>query len=97
MRRYVTEEQLTKLANAHNAVSGTLDYAKYLMCMEYKYVKEGKWTPWTYVSWSIPTPKNNNEYYFKKVKDNIYIMIEYYGGEMERYIVTPAVKELLNL
>ena len=64
--------------------------------MEYKYLKNDKWTGWKFVSWTIPTVLVNNTYYFKTVRGKLYIMIDR-ENEVERYEVTPAVKELLGV
>ena len=96
MNKKVTNKQLNTIAMAHKAVCGTVNYTKYLMCMEYKYKKDDKWTGWKFVSWTIPTVLVNNTYYFKTVKGKLYIMIDR-ENEVERYEVTPAVKDLLGI
>lgn len=96
MKKMVTDAQLNIIANAHKAVLGTTNYTKYLMSMEYKYLKNDKWTGWKFVSWTIPTVLVNNTYYFKTVRGKLYIMIDR-ENEVERYEVTPAVRELLGM
>ena len=97
MKKMVTNEQIQKIINAHESVLGTTNYNKYLMCMEYKYKKnDNKWTPWKFVAWTVPMTGNRTDYYFKTVKDKLYIMINY-ADEVERYEITPAVKELLGI
>lgn len=98
MKKVLTEEQLKTIINAQESVRGTLDYCKYDMCYEYKYRKNGKWTPWTYITWTIPMYGNANDYYFKTVKDKLYIINECPSQrEIYRYEVTPAVRELLGM
>lgn len=97
MKKVLTEEMYSTLVNTHKSVLGTDDYAKYLMCCEYKRHKEdGEWTPWIYMGWYVPTMGNANTYYLKSVKDKLYIMHEWRDG-IERYEVTPAVRELWNM
>ena len=96
MKKIVTDMQINAIAEAHTSVMGTTNYTKYLMPMEYKYLKKDKWNGWKFVSWTIPTALVNNTYYFKTVRGKLYIMVDR-ENEVERYEVTPAVKELLGI
>lgn len=96
MEKKVTKAQIEAIVNAHEASVGTTNYAKYEMCLEYKYLRDGKWTSWKYVAWTVPTVGVNNKYYFKTVRGKLYIMRDCFDN-VERYEVTPAVKELLNI
>ena len=100
MRKMVTNEQIQKIVDANETVCGTVNYMKYSMCCEYKYKEtDNKWSAWKYVAWTIPygTGKFVN-YYFKTVRGKLYIMAENtYNNEIERYEVTPVVKELLGM
>lgn len=100
MRKIVTDEQIQKIIDANETVCGTVNYTKYSMCCEYKYKKtDNNWSAWKYVAWTIPYSTGKfAKYYFKTVKGKLYIMAECeYMGEIERYEVTPAVKELLDI
>ena len=99
MKKILTEEQLCKLINAHEQVLGTNNYTQYQMCLECKYLINGKWTPWKFVCWTIPLTGNVKDYYFKSVKNKLYLMHEGYDchDEVERYEVTPAVRELWGM
>ena len=98
MKKMVTEVQRKVIEEAHESVLGTTNYTKYLMCMERKYRKDGKWTHWIFMKWTVPSVCFPGTYYFKSIKDKLYIMRDYPDGNgVERYEVTPAVKELLNI
>lgn len=100
MKKMVTAEQLKAIINANESVCGTVDYMKYSMCCEYKYKGiDNKWSAWKYVAWTIPYGTGKFvKYYFKTVRGKLYIMVENkYDNEIERYEVTPAVKELLGI
>ena len=51
------------------------------------------------MEWTIPQGTSKFvKYYWKTVRGKLYIMTECeYMGEIERYEVTPAVKELLGI
>lgn len=100
MRKVVTDEQILAIIRANEAVCGTVDYMKYSMCCEYKYKKiNNEWSAWKYVAWTIPHGTGKYvKYYFKTVRGKLYIMAECeYDSEVERYEVTPTVKELLKI
>ena len=100
MRKIVTDEQIQAIIKANESVCGTVDYTKYSMCCEYKYREiNNKWSAWRYVAWTIPYGTGKFvKYYFKTVRGKLYIMAESkYDNEIERYEVTPAVKELLSI
>lgn len=100
MRNIVTDEQIIAIIKANESVCGTVDYMKYSMCCEYKHRKiDNTWSAWKYVAWTIPYGISKFvKYYWKTVRGKLYIMAESkYDNEIERYEVTPAVKELLGI
>lgn len=100
MRKIVTDEQIMAIIKANETVCGTVDYRKYYMCCEYKHKEiDNTWSAWKYVAWTIPYGISKFvKYYWKTVRGKLYIMTECeYMGEIERYEVTPAVKELLGI
>ena len=100
MRKIVTDDQILAIIKANESVCGTADYMKYSMCCEYKHREiDNTWSAWKYITWTIPHGTSKFvEYYFKTVRGKLYIMAECeYMGEIERYEVTPAVKELLDI
>jgi hypothetical protein len=107
-KQYVTKEMLHKLHEANEATRGTYEWRKYHMCWECKYYRNGRWTNWKFIMWTIPS---DSEYYFKKKGDRLYIMGEIPQAEtiathtigeciereIERYEVTDAVRELWGI
>ena len=100
MRKIVTDERIQTIIKANESVCGTVNYMKYSMCCEYKHKEiDNTWSAWKYVAWTIPYGTGKFvKYYFKTVRGKLYIMAENkYDNEIERYEVTPAVKELLGI
>lgn len=97
MKKMVTNEQIQKIINAHESVLGTDNYNKYLMPLEWKYKKDNKWTGWKFIAWTVPARIKDTMIYFKTIKDRTYMMIECNTDEIERYEITPTVKELLGI
>lgn len=100
-KRYLTEEELNKIIQAHDSLVGTTEYRKYHMCLEFKMKINGKdkWTKWEYCAWGIP---QTTQYYFKKLNGKLYLMSEihkdqYDNEDVERYEVTDEVKKLLQI
>lgn len=99
--REITREELDKITEANEKVKGTDEYGKYYMPCEFKIKKDGRWKRWILSCWGAPVFRKGT-YYLKIIKDNTYIISEEYDDgwgylEVERYGVTDAVKELLNL
>lgn len=101
MPRTITENQLKTLREAYESTLGTADYTKYLMCTEYKRKENNKWTRWYFLGWYIPTTGAAEDFYVKPVGNKLYLMREccLIGDDtgVERYEITPAVKDLLGI
>ena len=97
-KKVITIEQVEKIKQAAESVKGTMEYNKYSMCCEIKRKTHDKWTGWKYVGWSYP---KLTSYIFKTVKGKIYMIsneYESFGDRIiERYEITEAVKELLEI
>lgn len=95
MKKFVSPEQLNRIFEANENQKGCVNFWKYHMCLECKFKSvDGKWTGWKHCTWSVPSV--NGTYYFKTVKGTMYMMREL-DSEVERFIVTREIKELLNL
>lgn len=94
MKKFVSPEQLNRIYEANEQAKGLLDFSKYHMCLECKFKSDGKWTGWKYMTWTIPSITGT--YYFKTVKGKLYMMRDL-DLEVERFEVTPIIKNLLNL
>lgn len=79
-----TKEMLETLTAANEAVKGTTEYSKYSMETDCK-SDAGKWF---FVGWNIPYTTGA----IKTYRGNTYIVTV-----KERYHVTDAVKQLLNI
>lgn len=99
IKKIISSEEIKKILYGYEATKGTTEYQKYLMCEEFKYKKNNKWTSWKYMGWSIPTRKL--QYFLKTYKDKMYLVSEEYDEcgtpTIERYEVTDVVKQLLGL
>jgi hypothetical protein len=96
MKKIVDNWQIEKIVMASGQVTGTDEYAKYLMCCEYKYKKDDEWTNWQYVGWTLPGVYPNTQYYIKTIKDRMYLMVEC-RDDVKRFEITPSVKRLLGI
>lgn len=96
--KVITIKQTEKIKQAAESVKGTMEYNKYSMCCEIKRKAHDKWTGWKYVGWSYP---KLTSYILKTVKGKIYMIsneYESFGDRIiERYEITDAVKELLEI
>jgi hypothetical protein len=87
----IAQEVVQRIKNANESVKGTHDSMKYHMETYYKY--GGKWR---FLSWGYPIYKVDNiDVYYKKWKDSEYLIFEKSDGEVERYTITPRIKELI--
>lgn len=87
----IAQEVVQRINNAVESVIGTHDYMYYHMEIYYKY--GGKWR---FLSNGYPIYNmENTDLYYKKWKDNEYLIFEQSNGETDRYTLTPRVKELI--
>lgn len=98
MKKTVSEEEMRKLIEANDSVSGTSDYRKYHMMIEYKTKHNGKWSNWKFLGWGVPVSFDMK---VKKVGENVFLMREDNNcmGEEEvtRYTLTESVNQILNV
>lgn len=82
-----SQEMLEKLQKANDAVRGTKEYYKFYMETECR--TNGRWH---FIGHGIP----NGIGTIKTLKGKTYIMCEFFG-DMERFAMTEAVKELFGI
>lgn len=98
MKKTIEKSEIEKLLAAHDAVKGTANYGKYLMCMEYKRKDGSRWTGWKFLCWSIPVARDMA---VKTIKGQTYLIREFTDDmgyhNMERFTVTKSVAEILGI
>lgn len=98
-KRYITKEEIKKINDLNNSVRGTSEYTKYHMMQEFKYKKDGKWTPWIYAGYIDHI--NIKNLFVETVNDNVYLVSESFDELSDdivyRYEVTDTIKEILDL
>lgn len=98
MKKIVTASEIALLREADDRVKGTNDYTKYHMMIEYKTKVGGRWSPWKFLTWSVPYPQDMK---VSKFKDKIFLSTEGHNvlgnEEITRYTLTEEVNKILKV
>jgi len=88
----IAQEIVQRIKNANESVKGTHSSMQYHMETYYKYGNK-----WRFLSWGYPIYKVDNiDVYYKKRKDSEYLIFEKSDGEVERFTITPQIRELIG-